>query len=60
MNLMNLHVIFRVKKGDLVNVRNTATIVALGSSGTLSAPARLLQRPSAKLVGNSVSAALAT
>jgi hypothetical protein len=48
-----------VKKGDPVNVRNAATIAASSSSGTL-APARLLQRPSARPVGNSVSAALAT
>jgi len=45
MNLTNLHVIFRVKKGDPVNVKNAATIAA-SASGTLLAPACMLQRPS--------------
>jgi hypothetical protein len=51
-----------VKKGDLVNVRNVATIAAFGSSRTLSALARLLQRPSqsARLARKLVNAALAT
>jgi len=40
------HNFLGVKKGDPVNVRNAATIAASGSSGTLSAPARMLQRPS--------------